>query len=48
MILEAENALKKDGKFVKAYPISIFNTAGELCASAINEVYIRNLEFNKT
>jgi hypothetical protein len=31
------------GKFVKAYPMEIKNAAGELCATVMNEVYIRNL-----
>ncbi len=47
MINEAENALKNEGKFVKSFPIQIYNTANELCVSATNEVYIRNLNFVK-
>mgnify|MGYP001156104265 CR=1 FL=1 len=47
MILEAETALSEQGKFIKALPIEIFNKKGELCATALNEVYIRNLEFVK-
>lgn len=42
-ILEAETALRTVGKFIKAYPINMFNSKGELCATVINEVYIRNL-----
>lgn len=42
-IMEAEEALKTVGKFVKAYPMEITNTDGEVCARVINEVYIRNL-----
>ena len=42
-IMEAEDALKTVGKFVKAYPMEITNTDGEVCARVINEVYIRNL-----
>lgn len=42
-ILEAETALRTVGKFVKAYPMDIVNSEGELCATVINEVYIRNL-----
>lgn len=45
MVAEIENALQQEGKFSKAYPIDIFNTRGELCATALNEVYLRNLEF---
>ena len=42
-ILEAETALRTVGKFVKAYSINMFNSEGELCATVINEVYVRNL-----
>lgn len=42
-IIEAETALNTVGKFVKAYPINITNSANELCATVVNEVYIRNL-----
>ena len=45
MIEEAEDSLKRAGKFIKAYPIEIFNTSGELCAAASNEIYIRHLDF---
>lgn len=47
MIADAEKALQAEGKFVKMYPIEIFDRRGELCATALNEVYIRNLEFIK-
>jgi len=43
MIAEAEEALKTVGKFVKAYPMSITNKSDEVCATVMNEVYIRNL-----
>jgi hypothetical protein len=42
MILEMENTLMSDGKFIKEYPIEIYDKSGELCVTAINEVYIRN------
>ena len=42
-IQEAENALRTVGKFVKAFPLEILNSQGELCARVNNEVYIRNL-----
>ena len=48
MILEAETALKETGKFVKAYPMEITNNNGELCATVMNEVYIRNLHQGET
>lgn len=47
MITEVETALRQNGKFVKAYPIDIFDSSGQRCAYAINEVYIRNLDFVK-
>lgn len=42
MIAEAEKALIEDGKFIKAYPMELFNEKGELCATVMNEVYLRN------
>lgn len=42
-IKEAETILITEGKFVKAYPMNIFSSEGLLCATVINEVYIRNL-----
>jgi acyl-coenzyme A thioesterase PaaI-like protein len=47
MVNEAEEMLNTDGKFIKAYPIEIFDKQGELCASVMNEVYIRNLNFTR-
>ena len=43
MLNEAVKELKTIGKFVKAYPMEIKNSSGELCATVMNEVYIRNL-----
>ncbi len=50
LINEAELALTHVGKFVKELPIEIYNNSGELCVTATNEVYMRNLDFkfNKT
>ncbi|MBY0244919.1 MAG: DUF4442 domain-containing protein [Sphingobacteriaceae bacterium] len=42
MIKEAEDTLRLNGKFVKSYPIEIFNKEGELCAIATNEIYLRD------
>jgi len=42
-IREAETALRTVGKFVKAYPMEILTSKGEVCASVTNEVYLRNL-----
>lgn len=47
MVTEAEKTLSQEGKFVKTYPIDIYDKNGELCAKALNEVYIRNLNFIK-
>ena len=41
MIAEAETSLKENGKFVKSYPMELFNKQGELCATVMNEVYLR-------
>lgn len=48
MIEMAEYALQQQGKFIQAYPIHVFDSDNVLCAKAINEVYIRNLDFVKT
>lgn len=42
MIEEAQNALDTEGKFTKVYPIELYDKNGELCATAINEIYLRN------
>lgn len=42
MIAEAETALHSTGKFVKAYPVQLYNKEGELCALVSNEIYLRN------
>jgi hypothetical protein len=47
MLLEATEALKTVGKFVKAYPMEITNKHGEVCATVMNEVYIRNLHMGE-
>lgn len=47
MLAEAIEALTTSGKFVKAYPINITNKQGELCATVMNEVYVRNLHLGE-
>ncbi len=42
-ILEAEAALKASGKYIKAFKMEIKNADGEICATVLNEVYLRNL-----
>ncbi len=44
-IEDCELALNAEGRYMKAYPIHIFDDKGELCASMINEVYVRNLKY---
>ena len=41
MITEAEKSLNETGKFIKAYPMELYNKDGELCATVQNEVYLR-------
>lgn len=43
MLDDAIHTLHTQGKFVRAYPMEIYNKKGELCATVTNEVYIRNL-----
>ncbi|MBB6498559.1 DUF4442 domain-containing protein [Pedobacter cryoconitis] len=43
MLNEAIEALNTTGKFVRAYPMEIKNSDGEICATVMNEVYVRNL-----
>ena len=47
MLNEAIEALNTSVKFVKAYPMEITNAAGELCATVMNEVYVRNLHLGE-
>ncbi len=42
-IAEAEQKLRIEGKFIKTFPIEIYNKEGVLCALVQNEVYVRNL-----
>jgi hypothetical protein len=42
-LAEAEKLLTTVGKFVKTFPVEIYNEHGLLCVSLNNEVYIRNL-----
>jgi hypothetical protein len=42
MLQEAEQALQTEGKFVKAYPMELFDKDGQLCVLVMNEVYLRN------
>jgi hypothetical protein len=42
MIAEAVHSLTETGKFVKAYPMELYNKKGELCVTVMNEVYLRH------
>lgn len=47
-ITEAEQAMNKgNGKFIKAFPIEVFDKDKELCATVMNEVYVRNLDYKE-
>jgi hypothetical protein len=48
MLEEASAALHTIGKFVKAYPMEIKDVDGVICATVMNEVYIRNLHTGET
>jgi len=42
-IAEAEHILNTVGKYVKAFPVEMYDSNGQHCVSVINEVYVRNL-----
>ncbi len=43
----AQEQLNTVGKFVKSYPIEMYNKDGVLCALVQNEVYVRNLRLGE-
>jgi acyl-coenzyme A thioesterase PaaI-like protein len=43
MLNDAIETLNNNGKVIRAYPMEIKNAAGEICATVLNEVYVRNL-----
>lgn len=47
MLNDAIESLNTTGKFVKAYPMELFDKKGELCATVMNEVYVRNLHYGE-
>jgi hypothetical protein len=47
-IAEAEHVLNTAGKFIRSFPIDIYNKDGEICVSLMIEVYVRNLNFTDT
>jgi len=42
-IKEAEHILNTVGKYVKSFPVEMYDKDGQHCVSLINEVYVRNL-----
>lgn len=47
-IAEALQTLLITGKYERAFPVEIYNKNGEICASLLNEVYIRDMDNTKT
>ncbi|HEY2580282.1 MAG TPA: DUF4442 domain-containing protein [Mucilaginibacter sp.] len=45
-IEECEHLLNTFGKYMKNFPIDIYDKKGETCVSVMNEVYVRNLDFD--
>lgn len=43
----AEETLIVLGKYERVFPIDIYTKDGELCASLHNEIYVRDLDFQK-
>jgi len=46
-IIHAEQYLQQEGKYVSSFDIDLFDADGILYAKVRNEVYIRNLNFNR-
>jgi acyl-coenzyme A thioesterase PaaI-like protein len=47
-IAHCEEELNMIGKHLKVYPIDMYDKNGQLCASVLNELYVRNLNFQET
>lgn len=47
-IAQAEETLIVTGKYQKHFPIEITDASGEVCASLLNEVYVRDLDISRT
>lgn len=47
-ISEAEEILNKDGKYHKSFRLEIYDKHGDICATIMNEVYLRNKKFKGT
>ena len=46
-ILDAERKLMSDGKYVTEFDMDVYDKEGQLCAKVKNEIYIRNLNFDR-
>lgn len=46
-VQEVAVVLKEEGKFIRSFPIEIYDRHGELCVTASNEVSIRDLDSGK-
>jgi len=46
-IAEAEKILNTEGKYHKAFPLEMYDEHGDICATVMNEVYIRILNFKE-
>jgi len=46
-IEQAIETLTIVGKYERVFPVDIYNEDGEVCASIMNEVYVRDLDFSK-
>lgn len=47
MLEDAIRALNTNGKFVRAFPMEIKDKEGQVCATVLNEVYVRSLHVNE-
>ncbi|GGH05422.1 DUF4442 domain-containing protein [Mucilaginibacter phyllosphaerae] len=43
----AVKALSNTGKYENTFPVDIYNNNNEICASLLNEVYVRDLNFKQ-
>lgn len=47
MLEDAIRALNTNGKFIRAFPMEIKDKEGQVCATVLNEVYVRSLHGNE-
>ena len=48
VIADCERELNHAGKYVKVYPIDIYDKNGQLCVTVLNEIYVRNLNYGES